>query len=242
MEYNEEISFDNRKLYVYLKVRDRNNIRMFLIQDGQMFRDVENNIIEKIRARLDNIVLVLVESKDRNSEYSPWFSKSSSRKIPYFSGGGDAYLRLLMGQIKPFIQRRYNIRVKGEDTFLCGASLGGLIASYGLLKYPRELGGGIFVSPSYWYEGFLDYLGDSRIDFSRFKIYLDVGDREGRGRITRNMDMKEVVSLGYRIFIKRGLCEDRIKFLVQEEMVHNESFFIDRIYDGISYIMNGKLP
>lgn len=234
----EKILYEDRNLYVYSNIGNKDNLQMFLVQDGQMFQELENNIIKRFSSNLEDLLVVFIESKNRLREYSPWFSRSLLDDIGYFEGGGDEYLEFILKRVKPFIQRRYNIRIDGSNTFLCGASLGGLISTYGMLEYNRELGGGVFVSPSYWYEGFLDYVGRSQLDFSRFKIYLDVGDVEGRGKITQNKDMAEVVIEMKHIFLDKGICQEKFEFVLQEGMGHNDSFFIDRIYRGIETLKN----
>lgn len=53
----------------------------------------------------------------------------------------DAYLRFLVEDLKPFIDRTYRTRAGREDTFIMGSSMGGLVSLYALASYPQIFGG-----------------------------------------------------------------------------------------------------
>jgi len=57
---------------------------------------------------------------------------------PRLAGGllSDAYLRFLVGELKPFIDQTYPTRPEREQTFIMGSSMGGLISLYALCSYP----------------------------------------------------------------------------------------------------------
>ncbi|MFY7871332.1 MAG: alpha/beta hydrolase [Limnohabitans sp.] len=52
----------------------------------------------------------------------------------------DAYLRFLVEELKPLIDRRYPTRPGPGSTALLGASMGGMISVYGLCEYPKIFG------------------------------------------------------------------------------------------------------
>lgn len=62
---------------------------------------------------------------------------------------GDAYLRFLVEELKPRIDRAYRTRPAAADTMLMGASLGGLISAYALVRYPRVFGAAACLSTSW---------------------------------------------------------------------------------------------
>ncbi len=69
--------------------------------------------------------------KDRNNEYAP------VEDARYKMGGkADLYGRMLVEELKPFIDSRYRTRRDAEHTGLGGSSLGGLVSIYLALKYP----------------------------------------------------------------------------------------------------------
>lgn len=64
-------------------------------------------------------------------------------------GGGDAFLRVLEEEIKPFIRARY--RVDDARQIIWGHSLGGLIALRSLFRNPTAFSTYIISSPSIWW-------------------------------------------------------------------------------------------
>lgn len=52
----------------------------------------------------------------------------------------DAYLRFMVNELKPFIDRTYRTRTGRDDTAVMGASMGGLISLYALASYPDIFG------------------------------------------------------------------------------------------------------
>lgn len=54
----------------------------------------------------------------------------------------DNYLKFLTGELKPYVDNHYSTYTDREHTFIMGASMGGLIASYALCRYPEIFRGG----------------------------------------------------------------------------------------------------
>ncbi len=61
----------------------------------------------------------------------------------------DAYLRFLVEELKPLIDRTYRTRTGREDTIVMGSSMGGLISLYALMKHPGVFGAAGCVS-THW--------------------------------------------------------------------------------------------
>ncbi|SFU52360.1 alpha/beta hydrolase [Pseudoduganella namucuonensis] len=61
----------------------------------------------------------------------------------------DAYLRFLVKELKPFVDANFRTRSGRADTFVMGASMGGLISLYALASYPEVFGGAGCVS-THW--------------------------------------------------------------------------------------------
>ncbi len=83
------------------------------------------------------IVVAIWNTADRFSEYTP--------RKPL----ADAYLHFIVDELKPFVDSTYRTRRGPEDTFFMGSSMGGLIALYGMLEYPRVIGGAASLS-THW--------------------------------------------------------------------------------------------
>jgi enterochelin esterase-like enzyme len=61
----------------------------------------------------------------------------------------DGYVRFLVEELKPFIDRTYRTRPGRDDTVIMGSSMGGLISLYALMKNPEVFGAAGCVS-THW--------------------------------------------------------------------------------------------
>ncbi|MFN4285752.1 MAG: alpha/beta hydrolase [Lacibacter sp.] len=108
---------------------------------------------------------------------------------PVFQGKkvrSDAYLRFLVTELKPFIDRTYATKPNRKNTFIAGSSMGGLISIYALCEYPQVFGGAACLS-THWPgifstennpipDAFLQYLQQQLPAPRTHKIYFDYGD------------------------------------------------------------------
>ncbi len=104
----------------------------------------------------------------------------------------DAYLRFVVEELKPAIDRRYATKPGPESTFVAGASMGGMISIYALAEYPQVFGGAAGLSthwvgrPTAWGRervrnaalplAAMTYLGQKLPPGGRHRIYSDRGD------------------------------------------------------------------
>ncbi len=89
----------------------------------------------------------------------------------------DDYLRFIVTELKPFIDKTYSTRPNRESTFVMGSSMGGLISIYALTEYPEIFGGAACIS-THWpaLDGvFMDYLKTNLQPPGKHKIYFDYG-------------------------------------------------------------------
>ncbi len=112
---------------------------------------------------------------ERVEEYTP--SPDPRLKV---GGKADLYGRLIVEELKPFIDAHYRTRAGASDTGLGGSSLGGLVTAYLGLRHPEVFGRLAVVSPSVWWDG-RRILGDVAALESRTdaRIWLDMGTEEG---------------------------------------------------------------
>ncbi len=105
---------------------------------------------------------------------------------------GDDYLRFIVKELKPFIDRTYTTFQDVSNTFIIGSSMGGLISAYALCEYPDVFGGAAclsFHSPLASFK-LIDHETDEAvaIKFRNYlstylplpnsrKIYFDYGDQ-----------------------------------------------------------------
>ena len=99
----------------------------------------------------------------------------------------DGYLRFLVKELKPFIDRNYYTRRGREHTFTAGSSMGGLISLYAVCEYPKVFGGaaclsthwpGIFATEGNPFpDAMFAYMRAKLPAPGRTRIYFDHGDR-----------------------------------------------------------------
>jgi predicted alpha/beta superfamily hydrolase/predicted NAD-dependent protein-ADP-ribosyltransferase YbiA (DUF1768 family) len=90
---------------------------------------------------------------------------------------GDEYLRFLVTELKPFIDKTYRTRPGRDDTSIMGSSAGALISLYAICEYPQVFGGAGSVSGHYPLgDGMLiDTLRCKLPDPRCHKLYFDFG-------------------------------------------------------------------
>src|SRR5688572_5360828 len=119
-------------------------------------------------------------------------------------GGGeaDAYGRLIVEELKPFIDGRYRTLPDAASTGMGGSSLGGLVSLYLGLKYPDVFSRLAVMSPSVWWDrrAILRTVREARPK-PRLRIWLDMGTREG----AYHVDNARLLKAG---LLKAGWIED----------------------------------
>ena len=89
----------------------------------------------------------------------------------------DDYLKFLVSELKPFIDRTYRTHPDRESTFVSGSSMGGMISAYAIAEYPDIFGGAACLSTNWtigdgvviaWYK---DHWPDASVN----RIYFDHG-------------------------------------------------------------------
>ncbi len=90
---------------------------------------------------------------------------------------GDAYLKFVTGELKPFIDRTYATLTGGADTFIMGSSMGGLMSFYAIAEYPDVFGGAAGLSAHWPIAGgiMVEYLRQALPDPRTHKLYFDHG-------------------------------------------------------------------
>lgn len=97
----------------------------------------------------------------------------------------DGYLRFLVEELKPFIDKTYATYTDAAHTFVMGSSMGGLISMYAICEYPQVFGGAACLS-THWPgifamennpvpQAFITYLERNLPNRKNHKIYFDYG-------------------------------------------------------------------
>jgi enterochelin esterase-like enzyme len=161
-----------------------------------------NQLMQQNKIRDCIVVGIWNGGKSRHPEYFPQkpfeaLSKEEQQLVysAYRSGGqsifsglpisSDNYLKFLVEELKPFIDKTYSTKTDASNTFVAGSSMGGLISLYALCEYPTIFGGAACLS-THWpgllsMENnpvpavFFSYLKNHLPSAKQHRIYFDHG-------------------------------------------------------------------
>ena len=96
------------------------------------------------------------------------------------------YLKFIVEELKPYIDKTYSVYSDKENTYVMGSSMGGLISMYAICEYPKVFGGAACLS-THWPgtftldnnpipDAFIKYLNKNLPNPKSHKIYFDCGD------------------------------------------------------------------
>ena len=147
--------------------------------DETMTRLGEEN---KIR---DAIVVAIWNTPKRVIEYAPQkaFDLVNRKKIKTSSlakpqkAESDDYLKFIVAELKPFIDKNYSTKTDRDNTFVIGSSMGGLISLYAISEYPLIFGGAGCISTHFPLgQGvMLEYMKKFMPSPKTHRIYFDYG-------------------------------------------------------------------
>ncbi|MGC4020425.1 MAG: alpha/beta hydrolase-fold protein [Cyclobacteriaceae bacterium] len=111
----------------------------------------------------------------------------AGRTKDIFQPNSDNYLKYLVSELKPMIDKKYSVYTDAKHTFIAGSSMGGLISMYAICGYPKVFGGAACIS-THWIgtfsdlnnpvpNAFLKYLENNLPNPKNHKIYFDCGDQ-----------------------------------------------------------------
>lgn len=156
----------------------------------------------------------------------------------------DEYLKFLVTELKPFIDKTYRTKTDARNTSICGSSMGGLISMYAICEYPDVFGQAACVS-THWPLGYNnDNPAVSQVlknYFNKYvpsplnhRLYFDHGTAtlDALYEVHQNQVDEIMVAKGY----ERGRNWDTKKF---EGAIHTESAWRDR-FDIILTFLYGK--
>lgn len=136
--------------------------------------------------------LVVISGLDWNHDMAPWDSPAAFKKGEPFTGGADDYLRLLVEEIIPRVEKE----LPGLPAWrgIAGYSLAGLFALYAIYRTDVFSRVGC-MSGSLWFPGFKEYIFTHEPKRWPDCIYFSLGDREAK---TRNPVLKTVQEIQRR--------------------------------------------
>ena len=153
----------------------------------------------------------------------------------------DDYLKFLVRELKPFIDKSFPTLTDRDNTFIAGSSMGGLISLYAMCEYPKVFGGAACVSThwiggwpppvAYIPNGFYQYLKDELPSPKTHKIYFDYGTE------TLDQYYKPYQLEVDKIMTAKGYTSDNwiTKEFVGEK--HSEASWKNRFYIPVEFLL-----
>jgi alpha-glucosidase len=175
-----------------------------------------------------SLIVVAVDHGNelRLQEYSPYaFSMVSNAE-------GKAYAAFLAETLKPFIDTHYRTKPAGKSTFIAGSSMGGLISTYTIARYPEKFGNAGIFSPSFWVApGMLQNDLQNQLPFLKNeKIFFYAGSSEDDSLIAQVTTIKNMLDKGGAETV----------FKVDAAGLHNEAFWSKWFALYLNYIFSNN--
>jgi predicted alpha/beta superfamily hydrolase len=214
---------------------------------------LKNNIIKDVI-----IVGVWNGGKTRHIDYFPQkpfeslsqtqqdslYNKNRPNGASVFNDGkvqSDNYLKFLVKELKPHIDRHFATKKDKQNTFIAGSSMGGLISMYAICEYPKVFGGAACLS-THWPGiftlennpiplAFYNYLKEHLPSPKTHKIYFDYG--------TKTLDamyqpLQEQVDI---IMKSKGFTTNNWMTKKFEGEDHSEKAWQKRLYIPLTFLL-----
>jgi len=203
-----------RRAYIYLpasykKSPDKRYPVMYMFDGHNVFFDTDatygkswgmNKYMERSRKEL---IIVAVECNHEGNrrlvEYSPMTYENAA--MGHIRGKGRVYMDWLIHTLKPYIDETYRTLPDRENTILCGSSMGGLMALYGVTAYNHVFQRAACLSPSIWVAPGLMLELIARAHIRRDTcIYMDYGSEE---MFNHAANAESLISTAHLLLTKR---------------------------------------
>jgi len=204
-------SYDGVRRYPVMYLHDgQNNFDGIGAEEEKWYpqrgmKEIESRGVEAIVVSVDT-------SPDRASEMLPPYTRNPNHRLPWRPGSleiislGEAYANFVGRAVKPVIDENFMTLSDAANTGVGGASMGGLMSFYMVMKDPEIFGRGLLFSPGYDIldESCLKLLDEydvSRLENVRMMMFsgdqtLDVGILLPMIRVYRKL--KDDLKLDYR--------------------------------------------
>jgi len=228
---------DHHDLVVYLppmyEAEVERRFPVLYMQDGQNLFDPETSFIKGNYWRMGETADALAEAgaieplivvgiynagEKRVDEYTPVEDKRLG------GGQADAYGRMLVEELKPFIDAHYRTLPGAEHCGMGGSSLGGLVTLYLGLRYPTVFSRLAVVSPSVWWRNRAILKTVAALQKKpALRIWLDIGTKESTRAVPDARALRDaLISKGWQL-------GDDLAYFEADGAEHTESAWAQRV-------------
>lgn len=232
---------NQRGIWIYLPPgyhTSKESYPVLYMHDGQNLFDGYTSYIPNQEWRVDEaaqglikagmirpLIIVGIDNAgiDRANEYLPTRFSAGGQQM---GGNADKYGDMIEKELMPWIESKYRVQRGPRNTGLCGSSFGGVITAYLGATRPHLFGRLGIVSPSIWYDNkvLLKLVAGSKLKpNSNTRIWIDMGDDEGRDSIPNTLLMRDVL-------VKKGFVDGKdLRFFEAVGAKHNEAAWAARM-------------
>ena len=176
-----------KKIWLYLPKNYATSTKTFPViymSDAQNLFDKttsyagEWEVDETLDSLNAQVIVVGIEhgNEKRLDELTPFKNEK------YGGGNAENYLEFIVKTLKPHIDSTYRTKKEVKNTAIIGSSLGGLVAFYAVLKYPKVFGKAGVFSPSLWFTNDI-YEMMEQAPKTKAKFYFLCGDSESEDMV-----------------------------------------------------------
>jgi len=235
---------DKHDLIVYLPpmyaAEPERRYPILLMQDGQNLFDPETSFQKGNYWRLGETADLLIESGEIEPLVIAGIYNTGEHRINEYTpvrdrrqGGGhaDAYGKMLVRELLPFIANEYRVLRSIPNCGIGGSSMGGLVSLYLGLRYAEVFGKLAILSPSVWWHGrsILRTVSQTRVNATQ-RIWLDVGTKESVRALP------DVRALRLSLERKGWRVGENLAYLEAEGAEHTESAWAERVAPLLKFL------
>lgn len=152
----------------------------------------------------------------------------------------DEYLKFIVNELKPYIDKTYKVHTDPENTFVMGSSMGGLISLYAISEYPEVFGAAACLS-THW-PGDFDSKDDliPRAFFSYMKTHLPTANNHriyfDHGTATLDARYPALQKRADAIMLEKGYDTNNWQTLAFEGAAHTEDAWNARLHIPLIFL------
>lgn len=231
----------DRSIVVYLPPgydsRSADRYPVLYLHDGQNVFDRATSVGEEwhvdeaaqeliLAGEIEPLIVVGIYNTGvhRIDEYTPTVGSQGG-------GRADDYGRMLVEELKPFIDARYQTLPSAGSTAIGGSSLGGLLTMHLGLRYPTAFSRLAVMSPSVWWDD-REILHEVRALASKppIRIWLDAGTAEGEQVIADARALRDA------LVAKGWILGEDLAYVEAPGGEHNEQSWAARIDSVLKFL------
>ena len=231
-----------RTVLVYLppgyQPRAARRYPVLYLHDGQNVFDKATSVGEEWR--VDETAQALIEAGQIEPLIIVAIYNTGERRVEEYAptkvegkGGGraDDYGRMLVEELKPFIDRKYKTLPSAASTGLGGSSLGGLLTLHLGLKYPTAFNRLAALSPSVWWDNRLIVRSIEALPSKLpLRLWLDAGTGEG------NEVLADARALRDALVAKGWVVDHDLRYVEAEGGQHHEQSWAARVEPMLRFL------